>query len=157
MHKDEQAKTYTAHLTALTVFRDSQGNITRRMSRDLPLQGSLDKLRSCSKATSSTPITLRFRPVAIRSKLLSTTVSPTRSARRRPAWLSLPPAAIGLSDIVFVRRVDKDKSAPGNPFRFSGGKVTPSLSTSVSAGKGAQLPLYFVVLRPHPFRRVRKS
>jgi hypothetical protein len=60
----------------------------------------------------------------------------------------VPPSSdkLSISDVVVVRRTDATKDAQGNDaFYFPGGKVIPTLTTTLKGGPGNVLPFYFTV------------
>lgn len=57
-----------------------------------------------------------------------------------------PTPKLALSDVVIVRRTDKlNDDQMVNPFYFPGGKIVPSLNSTLKGGPGNILPFYFSV------------
>ena len=52
-----------------------------------------------------------------------------------------------MSNIDLVRRYEPNAQGldPSDPFQFQGGRITPTLISTISGGKGSQLTMFFVV------------
>jgi VWFA-related protein len=66
--------------------------------------------------------------------------------KKSPLEVPGPTDKLAISDVVVVLRTDQIKDTPIlDPFYLPGGKVTPTLSTTLKGGAGSILPFYFTV------------
>lgn len=156
IRRNEAAKTFEARVSFLVLMKDPQGVIQRKISRDVPYSGPLDKLEQFRQGNFAYNEYFPLAPgrYIMESALIDRT-GERLSAKRQVFVLSAPPKGIGLSTLTLVRRIEpaglqegtaEAKAVKANdPFRFAGGKVIPSLAGTLKGGAGSALPLYFVV------------
>lgn len=145
---DEAKALYAARLSLVTQIRDAQGNTIAKFTRDLPLKGKLEQL----EALKSSNFNFRERfSVAPGRYIIETAVIDQLSRKvgaRKTSFMAAPPAAtLGISSVTVVRNFQpgaKDLT-PEDPFQYQGGRITPTLNTTLKAVKGAQMALFFTV------------
>ena len=156
VRKNEAGKTFEAHVSFLVLMKDPAGVIKRKVSRDVPYSGPLDKLDQFLTGNISYN---EYFPLApgryVMESALVDRIGEKLSAKRQVFNLPEPRNGVSLSSVVLVRRVEPEAAQEENnevrwikandPFRFPGGKVIPSLAASVKGGVGSTLVLYFVV------------
>lgn len=147
--KDEAQKTYYAHFSLVALLKDPQGKVVRKFQRDIPYSGPMDRLElfEAGNFIYSEPF-----EAAPGRYLLETALADRISGKigARRANISLPAHESGkasISSLAMIRRVEpvEGADAKGDPFRFPGGKVTPTLDARIPAGPGAQVSIYCVI------------
>ncbi|MBZ5582137.1 MAG: VWA domain-containing protein [Acidobacteriia bacterium] len=139
---------FNAHLALVALVKNASGQVAQKFTRDMPLQGTLDKLAGVKGANFIYKETMTLPPGRY---TLETAVSDRENGRlgvvRASYFLSSEPKGVALSDIALVRSYQPGANAlePSDPFQFQGGRVTPTLTRVVKAAPGAMLSLFFVV------------
>ena len=146
--QNKEEKTYLTHLSLLTLVKNQAGGVVKRLTRDVPFQGPLDKMEAFQRGTFT--LTEYFELPPGRYTLETAIVDREGqrvSARKTVLVVGTAGPGLDMSSMALVRRLDPDKEAAdaADPFRFEGGKITPSLIGSVPGGKGASIAMYFVV------------
>jgi len=156
--QDVGKSTFDTHVSFLVLMKDAQGVVRRKVTRDVPYTGPLDKIDQFRAGSFSYNEYFNLPP----GRYVMETAIIDRIAEKVSAKKSIyvvPQSATGalsLSSPAMVRRIEAAAAAPevsaeadairaNDPFRFPGGKVIPSLDWTVVGGKGAALSLYFVV------------
>jgi VWFA-related protein len=146
--EDPEQKRYRTRLSLIAIVKNAKGEIVGRFSHDLPLVGPLDRIAAAKAGRFLYKERISLPPGRY---LLETAVLDHGSNKlgAKRASLVVPPAGSGIrmSHLTVVRRFDpgvKDLD-PAEPFQFQGGRVTPTLTGTVYAAKGAMLSLFFVV------------
>ncbi|MDR3718021.1 MAG: VWA domain-containing protein [Bryobacteraceae bacterium] len=145
----EVQKVAKSDASLLAVLKDEKGEIVSKFSKDFPLNLPLDKLEAYKAGN----LTQTFRTELTPGNYTLETVVIDRTGNKTGVTKSkvVVPASstkLSLSDIAIVRRADvmKDNEI-SDAFYYEGGKVVPSLSTTMKGGPGTVLPFYFVVYR----------
>jgi hypothetical protein len=144
---NEDKKTYRAHVSVLALVKDAEGRVVAKLSRDVPVEGPLDKLSGFQSGRLIVNRLLALRPGRYTvESAVSDQVGNKISARRAVAVVT-PANGIALSDIVLIRRFDKapQDPEPDDPFLNGASKIVPTLADSIPGGKGAVLSLYFTI------------
>jgi VWFA-related protein len=146
--EDPQQKRYRSRLSLIALVKDAQDITVKRLTHDLPLIGPLDKVdvAKAGRFLYKERVTLPPGRYVLETVVLdhgSTKVGAKRVALVVPA----PAKGVHMSHITVVRRFDPAVKGldPAEPFQFQAGRVTPTLTGSVYAAKGATLSLFFVV------------
>src|SRR5437879_6523251 len=131
---------YKAHISMLALIKNPSGEIVRRFSRDVPISapgGSLDAFRRGHF------IQTYHVDLGPGRYTLETAVMDQEGTKASAKRVSLvvpvePSVAVGMSSMALIRRIEPEpQSAPallldtGDPFRFSGGKVVPTLDEAI--------------------------
>ena len=131
----------------LAVVRNSSGEIVEKFSKDMAVQVSQDKLADYKKSNLIQTFPTRLPPGTYS---LEAAIADRNSGKIgvRKSTLTVPASSskLAISDVVVVRRSDplKDNQIL-DPFYFPGGKVVPTLTTTLKGGPGNVLPFYFAV------------
>jgi hypothetical protein len=146
--KDTEHNTYRTHVSLLVLLKDSNGRVLKKYSRDVPFEGSLDKLDAFQQGhfIYTRPMILPLGRMTLETAVLDREGQKISAARSAYFAKGSAPA-LALSAVTLIRRVEPtlEKPDPEDPLQFAGGKITPSLTETVKGGKGAMLPLYFIV------------
>ena len=139
----------TANIDAglLAVIRNSHNEIIEKFSKDFAVQVALDKLDAYKAGN----LVQTFRTELAPGSYTLDTVMMDRNAnkigvKQTPITVPLPSSKLTISDVVVVRRTDalKDNQIL-DAFYFPGGKVVPTLTSTLKGGPGNILPFYFSV------------
>ncbi|MGA2134850.1 MAG: VWA domain-containing protein [Bryobacteraceae bacterium] len=143
--ENKQSAKLRTHISLLALWKDADGQVAAKVSRDLANDIPADKFDAFTRGdlTFTEPVS-----VAPGRYTLETAVVDQENGSasvRRAAVVVAGQAGVGLSDIIPVRRVDPldGPRDPADPLQFAAGKITPSLDAAYKAG--ADLPLYMVV------------
>jgi len=145
----EVQKVAKSDASLLAVLKDDKGEIVSKFSKDFPLNLPLDKLEAYKAGN----LTQTFRTELAPGNYTLETVVIDRTGNKTGVTKSkivvpAPSPKLSLSDIAIVRRADVIKDTEiSDAFYYEGGKVVPSLSTTLKGGPGTILPFYFVVYR----------
>ncbi|BDC49858.1 hypothetical protein F183_A21740 [Bryobacterales bacterium F-183] len=135
-------------LMLLQVKDPATGKILQRFSRDLPLQGKLDQLAALKTSNFNFREQVAVPPGRyIVEAVIADQLSGKAGARKTSLLANAPAGKLALSSIAVVRNFQpntKDLS-PDDPYQFQGGRITPTLNTTLKAVKGAAMALFFTV------------
>lgn len=146
--EDKEHNTYRTHVSLLVLLKDANGRVLKKYSRDVPFEGSLDKLAAFQQGhfIYTRPMILPLGRLMLETAVLDR--EGERVGAARSAYFAAGAApGLRLSSITLVRRIDPaaDTPDPEDPLQFAGGRISPSLADSVKSAKGAMLPAYFVI------------
>lgn len=145
--EDKEKNQFNARLSLVALIKDSSGEVVQKFTRDLPLQGTLDKLAGVKsgnfiyKEMLSAPAGRYTLEAAVIDR------ETNRMSATRAGYEFTAADGVGISNISLVRTYQpnvKDLD-PDDPFQFQGGRITPTLSPVIRAEKGAALSMFFVV------------
>ena len=145
---DETAKTYRARLSFVALLKDQTGNVIRKFSRDLPLQGSTEQLEGMKTANFIFREQLSVAPGRYTLESAVMDREAEKIGVRKVAFVMAPkPRGVALSNIALVRRFEANAQNldASEPFQFQGGRITPTLVSTIPGGKGASLSMFFIV------------
>ena len=156
--QDGNTRKARMHAIFLAVVKDAGGQVvgkvSREIDRDVP-DGQLEQFRR-----GETILTMPFEAAAGRYTIEAAAIDPegNRASTKRISLVVPKPGESSVSSVEVVHGIQSLEGPrdPGNPLEFDGGKVTPSLSQSVSAAAG--VTLFFVVYagreagRPGPIK-----
>ncbi|HEY3744345.1 MAG TPA: VWA domain-containing protein [Bryobacteraceae bacterium] len=148
LDRNEADGSFRMHLSVLGLFKDSTGDIVRKLSRDVPVKGKLENLEATRAGHF---IFTEYVGLPPGHYTLETAVFDRASLKIGTQAQSIvvpePGGDLSMSSLSLVR-----KAAPGGaasdreaPYEFSGTKVTPELNRIVKGGPGVLLGLYLVV------------
>ena len=145
---DQTKKTYSGHFSTLLLLKNDQGTVVKKWSRDIPTQGSADKLAAVQAGFFTFKDEFSLPPGRYTLEAAVMDREGTKVGARKSAFV-IPAKAQGvaISNIDLVRRYEPNAQGlnPADPFQFQGGRITPTLTTSISNGKGSQLTMFFIV------------
>ena len=148
--EDSHPRLFRLHATFLALVKDEQDQVVRKISRDLAFQAPADRRPEFERGEVTVMLPLRLAPGRYHVEAAVNDVDGKTASTGRIVFV-VPSAGAGthvaLSDLVLVRSVqppEEDRDAV-NPLEFSGGKITPEMSsTIVKSGKTAE-GVYFVL------------
>ena len=140
-------KTATVDAGLLAVVKNSQNEIVEKFSKDFAVQVGLDKLDAYKAGN----LVQTFRTELPPGSYSLDAVLMDRNANKigvKKTAITVPEPSnkLSISDVVVVRRTDalKDNQIL-DAFYFPGGKVVPTLTSTLKGGPGNILPFYFSV------------
>lgn len=149
----KETPNFRTHFSVLALVKDSTGAVVQKLSRDFPIQGSVENL-DATKAGHF--IFTQHVDLAPGRYTLETAVLDREAAKvgaKKQSIIVVEPSRdLGMSSLALVRSVGAAAQPvdPEDPFQFTGGKVTPSLDDTVKGGQGANLSLYFTAYLGRP-------
>ena len=147
--KDSAAKTFRCNLAILGLFKDSQGEIVKKVSRDVPVSNSFSNLEAtlAGHFIYTQQVSLAPGKYTFEAAVLDRESDKLLTGVKKQSLVV--PASVPIA-LTLVRKVTPPRLPPDaeDPFEFPGGRVTPELKEAISGGKGATLDLYLVAQIP---------
>jgi hypothetical protein len=148
MVKDAEGKTFRCHIALLGLFKDSEGSIVKKVTRDVPVSNALANLEATraghfiyTQHVLLPPGRYTFEAAVLdrESENLATGVK-----KQSVVVTAVDGAGLSLSSLTLVRKVTPKSEITDkeDPYEFEDGRVTPELTESVKGGKGANIGLY---------------
>jgi VWFA-related protein len=143
---------YQVHLSALDLIKNAEGVVTEKLTKDVPFEGSIEKLEAFRRGSF---VWAEHRTLAPGHYTLETAVldrdGEKVSTRKMAFFVPAPTDGPVLSSLSLIRRVEPatESRDAGDPFVFSGGKVTPMLSNVIPRGPESMVAMYFVLYPNH--------
>jgi hypothetical protein len=140
-------KTAVVDAPLLALVRDSSGEIVEKFSKDFSVQVPLNSVDGYKDGN----LVQTFRTeLAPGSYTLEAALMDRKGnkigVKKSPLIVSGPTDKLGISDVVVIRRTEALKDSQIlDPFYFPGGKIIPTLSSTLKGGAGSILPFYFTV------------
>ena len=144
---DEAAGSFRMHVSVLGLFKDADGAIVQKVTRDVPAKGKLENLKATRAGHFIFTQHVELPPGRY---TLETAVFDRESLKigTRKQAVIVPSAAAGLSlsSLSLVRKVGAVETPDReSPYEFAGTKVTPELNVTIKGGPGGSLGVYMVV------------
>ena len=132
------------HLVLLALVKDSEGNVLRKISEDFPVDIPADRSLKNSTLRLTRLVTLPEGLYIVQAVAVDRESNRASTATFR---LNNPaPAAVGLSDLMLVRRIEPSPTVdPDDPMQTQGRRVVAELAPVIAAT--AEPSVYFVI---HP-------
>jgi VWFA-related protein len=147
--EDKASHTFRSHLSVLALFKDQRGEIVDRFSRDLPLQAPAEKVAGLRLGNFIQTYHLNLAPGRYTLDSAVMDREGQKISAHRSVVMVLPlRSGVGISSLALIRRIEPQQAADvddKDPFHFQGGKVVPTLESTVQAGAAGELSYYFVV------------
>ncbi len=145
--KDDAKQSYQLHASALFLVKDATGEVRARFARDLPSHGPLDRMDAVRGSEFIYTESLGLPPGQYTLESAVVDMEGTR-AGVKSSVLDVPetPPGLNLSDLMMVRRMIEEKTAPSEVnslFRAGGTLLVPTLSNHVRAGE--KIPLFVTI------------
>lgn len=142
---DQKSSTVDAAL--LAILKNSNGEIVEKFSKDFAVQVALDKVNAYKEGNLVQTYRAELPPgeYTLEAVMMDRNDNKT-CVKKTPVTVPAPSSKLSISDVVVVRRAEplKDNQML-DAFYFPGGKVVPTLSTTLKGGPGNILPFYFSV------------
>lgn len=148
---------YRVHLSALVLIKNEEGVVMEKIAKDVPFEGSIEKLEAFRRGSF---VWAEHRTLAPGHYTLEAAVldrdGEKVSTRRVAFFVPAPTDGPALSSLSLIRRVEPAPATrdAGDPFLFTGGKVTPMLSNVITRGPESMVAIYFVV---YPNRSIAQA
>ncbi|MFL6437453.1 MAG: VWA domain-containing protein [Terriglobales bacterium] len=140
-------KTAAVDAALLAIIKNSQGEVVGKFSKDFAVEVPIDKIEAYKAGNMVQTFRTELAPGAY---FLEAVVMDRNGKKLGVKKSSLtvpePSSKLSISDVVVVRRTDalKDNQIL-DAFYFPGGKVVPTLTSTLKGGPGNVLPFYFAV------------
>jgi hypothetical protein len=133
----------------LVLIKNSKGEIVERFSRDVPVTAPADQVDAFRRGRLTQTYHLDLLPgrYTLETAVLDREGMKT-SAKRASVVVPIPAASgVRISSLSLMRRIEPQGSQADteDPFHFQGGKVIPTLDTTIQAANSGDLSYYFVV------------
>lgn len=146
--KDEKAGKYRTHITVLSLLKDETGRVVGKLSRDVPLNEPLDKLRGFSQGRFIATRLVHLQPGRYTLESVAADFEGNRiGVRRSVVVVPARPPGPEISEISLIRRLDKLPEPRDilDPFQTATGRVIPTLIDTVAGGPGRMLSVFFAL------------
>lgn len=148
--ENAEKTSYRSHFSFLALVKDERGEVVGKISRDLPMDEPIDKLKGFQQGRAIFNKQLMLAPGRYTLEAAVADREGEKIAARRTSVVvpARPAQAVALSGLALVRRLDQMPASPepNDPFVVPGqGRVIPTLADSVPGGAGRALSLYFAV------------
>lgn len=140
----------------LTILKNSNGEIVEKFSKDFAVQVALDKVDAYKEGNLVQTFRTELPPGAYTLEAVVMDRNDNKTGvRKTSVTVPGPSSKLSMSDVVVVRRTEalKDNQIL-DAFYFPGGKIVPTLTTTLKGGPGNILPFYFAV---YPDRAVKEA
>lgn len=140
-------KTAVVDAPLLALMRNSSGEVVEKFSKDFVAQVPLNKVDGYKEGN----LVQTFRTELAPGNYTLEAVLMDRKGNKigvKKAPLVVPDSSdkLAISDVVVIRRTEAIKDAPmADAFYFPGGKIVPTLNSTLKGGAGSILPFYFTV------------
>lgn len=131
----------------LAVIRNSSGDIVNKFSKPFAVQEPLTAVDRFKKGYLIQSFPTQLAPGSYTLEAVVMDRGDNKIGIKKSAFtVPQPTDKLAISDVVIVDRADKLKDNQiVNPFYFPGGKISPTLNTTLKGGQGNFLPFYFAV------------
>lgn len=150
--ENASSKTFRLRFGAVALFRDSNGKVIQKLSREVGHEGALESWERAKASNFSISQTFQIPPGAYSVEMaVVDAVSQKVSVHRMQAEFSANAGDLDLGGPIVVERLDPVSTLPEtDPLRYEKGRVLPSLASTganfvVDPKKQNGLPLFFLV------------
>jgi len=151
MVKDEAAKTFRCHISLLGLFKDSQGSIVKKVTRDVPVNNALANLEATraghfiyTQHVLLPPGKYTFEAAVLDRESENLSIG----VKKQSVIVTAPtaPDELSLSSLTLVRKLGPKSEIVDaeDPYEFKDGRVTPELDESIKGGKGSSIAIFLV-------------
>ena len=140
----------------LAILKNSKGEIVEKFSKDFAVQVALDKVNAYKEGNLVQTFRTELAPGEYSLEAVAMDRFDNKTCVKKiPVTVPAPSNKLSISDVVVVRRTEalKDNQIL-DAFYFPGGKVVPTLTSTLKGGPGNVLPFYFAV---YPDRAVKDA
>ena len=144
----KENSTFKSRVSLVSLLKDDKGEVVKKLSYDLPRSGALALLPQARAGNFIYKEQLLVPPGRYTVETAVMDHEAGKIGVKKSTFVVEPkPSGVNISSVSVVRGYApnaKDLDA-ADPFQFQGGKITPTLSGTVYAVKGAMLSVFFVV------------
>ena len=140
----------------LAILKNSNGEIVEKFSKDFAVQVALDKVDAYKEGNLVQTFRTELPPGTYTLQAVVMDRSDNKTGVRKTSLtVPGPSSKLSMSDVVVVRRTEALKENQIlDAFYFPGGKIVPTLATTLKGGPGNILPFFFAV---YPDRAVKEA
>jgi VWFA-related protein len=145
-------KTSSVDAALLLVLRNPNGEIVQKFSKDFAVQVALDKVDAykAGNLLQTFHTELPSGTYTLEAAVMDRN-SDKIGVKKSSLIIPQPSAKLSMSEVVLVRRTDAVQDTQMmDAFYFPGGKIVPTLTTTLKGGSGNILSFYFTVYPDHP-------
>ena len=142
-----EQKTASVDAALLAIIKNSQGEVVGKFSKDFAVEVPIDKIDAYKAGNMVQTFRTELAPGAYSLDAVVMDRNGNKvGVKKTSLTVPEPSNKLSISDVVVVRRTDalKDNQIL-DAFYFPGGKVVPTLTTTLKGGPGNVLPFYFAV------------
>ncbi len=142
-----EQKTAAVDAALLAIIKNSQSEVVGKFSKDFAVQVPIDKIDAYKAGHLVQTFRTELAPGAYSLEAVVMDRNGNKiGVKKTSLTVPEPSNKLSISDVVVVRRTDalKDNQIL-DPFYFPGGKVVPTLTSTLKGGPGNVLPFYFAV------------
>ena len=145
--EDKDKNQFNARLSLIALVKDAKGEVVQKFDRDMPLQGTLDKVPGIKMGNFVYKEMLTVPPGKYTLEAAVVDREDNKIGATRASYEIGTHQGVNISDISLVHSFQPNAKDldPKDPFQFQGGRVTPTLSSTIKAVPGATLNMFFVV------------
>ncbi len=135
-------------VSVLALVKNSQGEVIQKFSRDLPLAPAKEQVPNVKAGNFVYKEMVDLAPGRYTLETAVIDHEANKLAAKKAAVVVTPKTqGVALSSLAVVKGYDANAQGltPEEPFQFQGGRITPTLSSTVYAVPGAQLSTFFIV------------
>jgi len=147
----DQSKHFDARLSMVALVKNESGAVVQKFTRDVPIQATEENLSAIKQGNFVYKDVLTLPPGRYTLEAAVMDRVNNKIGTLRSSYVAEAPKGLSISDISLVRSLApgaKDLD-PNEPFQYQGGRITPTLNTTIKAVKGSTLSMFFVVY-PEP-------
>lgn len=142
-----EQKSSAVDAALLAILKNSSGEIVEKFSKDFAVQVALDRVNAYREGNLVQTFRAELPPgeYTLEAVVMDRNDNKTCVKKTR-VTVPVPSSKLSMSDVVVVRRTEalKDNQIL-DAFYFPGGKVVPTLTSTLKGGPGNILPFYFAV------------
>ncbi len=135
-------------LSVLALIKNSEGEVIQKFSRDLPLAPTKEQVPQVQAGNFVYKENLELPPGRFTLEAAVVDHEAGKLAARKTAVVVIPKTqGVGLSSMTVVKGYQPNATGltAEEPFQFQGGRITPTLASTIYAVPGAQLSTFFIV------------
>jgi len=145
---DEATSSFRMHMSVLGIFKDSEGGIVQKVTRDVPAKGKLENLEATRAGHFIFTQHVELPPGHY---TLETAVFDRESLKiathKQDVVVPARGAGLSLSSLSLVRKVAPAAQTDDHesPYECNGAKITPELNRKLKGGPDASMGVYLIV------------
>jgi hypothetical protein len=149
LHFTSAANLFHIRIAFVALIKDSQEQVVSKISRDVLFKAPASRRAEFERGQLSVTLPVHLPPGPYHMEAVAQDKNGGSAAARRIALVV--PASRWMSDLVLVRSIQPSGESRDmiDPLEFSGGKITPEVSSLISSSSGAARGVYFT-LYPQP-------
>jgi VWFA-related protein len=145
--EDKQRNVFNARVSLVALVKNAKGEVVEKFTRDMPLQGALDKEEAAKTGNFIYKELLTVPPGRYSLETAAIDRESSKIGAVRSSFDVAASKGVSMSNISLIRSVQPNAKDldPNDPFQYQGARITPTLSPVVKVVQGAELAMFFVV------------